>query len=242
MVAKNNFKIFNWLFLFTGCIFLATNISSCAKQGGASPSGLNIQYRVFNLSPDMGPVNLFINFNQVNTLGNPFIFGADHGYFYVPSIVTPFQFRQATVAGTPILPLNRNDILVSGAKYSLFITGSYLNNSLYPIFTVDTATSPANGRGKLRFIDASPSATGGLDVFANDTLAFSGVTYKNVTKYIELPVGNYDIKIKPTGFTTTLNEQQVVTIQDGRLYTLYAYGYTTRSDTAAFNAAIITNK
>lgn len=240
MAGRNKNSLLIFLFLFAAGAMLLLMISSCGKQSGASRSGLNIQYRVFNLSPDLGPVNLFINFNQVNTSGNPFIFGVDHGYFYVPSTDTPYQFRMATVAGTPVL--NRDDILKSGAKYTIFITGSYGNNPLYPIFTVDTAALPATGRGKLRFVDASPSATGGLDVYANDTLAFSGVTYKNVSTYLELPVGNYDIKIKPTGLTTTLNEQPVVTIQDGRLYTLYAYGYTMRADSAAFNAGIITNK
>ncbi|MFI5139358.1 MAG: DUF4397 domain-containing protein [Sphingobacteriales bacterium] len=237
---KSNLMLFLGLFTVGAMFSLMT--SSCGKQNSASPSGLNIQYRVFNLSPDLGPINLFINYNQVNASGNPFIFGADQGYFHLPSIAIPFQFRLATSAGTPILPLNRSDILVSGAKYSLFISGSYLHNTLYPVFTVDTDASPATGRGKLRFVDASPSATSGLDVYANDTLAFKGIIYKNFSKYIELPVGNYDIKIKPTGLTTTLSPQLAVTIQDGRLYTIYAYGSTTAADSSKFNAAIITNK
>ena len=242
MAIKNRYIIFNWLFLFIGGIFLVTNITSCGKQSGASPTGLNIQYNVLNLSPDLGPINLFINFTQVNAAGNPFIFAADHGYFYVPSIAIPFQFRSATVAATPILQLNRNDILQSGAKYTLFITGSLGDNSLSPIFTVDTDFAPKIGRGKLRFVNASPSATGGLDVYVNDTLAFGAVTYKNYSKYTELPVGNYELKITATGSANVLKNQPSVTIQDGRLYTLYAYGYTSRADSAAFNAAVITNR
>ncbi len=188
----------------------------------------------------MGPVNLFVNFVQVNAAGNPFVFGIDQGYFYLPSVAVPFQFRLANAAATPVLPLNRTDVLKSGAKYTLFITGD--SSSLTPIFTVDTDYAPATGRGKLRFVNASPSATGGLDVYANDTLAFSGVAYKSQSKYIELPVGSYDLKISATGSTNVLNDQPSVLIQDGRLYTLYTYGYTSRADSAAFNAAVITNR
>jgi hypothetical protein len=242
MIAKNQCKILNRLFLFICCAFLVSIITSCGKQSGASSAGLNIQYEILNLSPDLGPVNLFIDFKQVNTFGNPFVFNQSRGYFYVPSIDIPYQIRSAFVSGTELF--SRNDSLRSGLKYSLFITGSYLNGAgtLVSIFTVDSASAPTTGRGKLRFVDASPSGIGGLDVYANDTLAFSKVTYPNYSKYIELPVGNYDLKIRGTGSTGILNEQPSVTIQDGRLYTLYAYGYTTRTDTAAFNAAIITNR
>jgi hypothetical protein len=240
MAAHNHCKIFKWLLLFLAGVVVIPSISSCGKQNGASRTGLNIQYNVINLSPDMGPVNLFVNFVQVNAAGNPFVFGVDGGYFYLPSVAVPFQFRLANVAATPVLPLDRTDVLKSGAKYTLFITGSY--SSLTPIFTVDTDFIPPTGRGKLRFVNASPSAIGGLDVYANDTLAFSAVAYPNQTKYIELPVGNYDLKINATGSTNVLNDQPSVLIQDGRLYTLYTYGYTSRADSAAFNAAVITNR
>lgn len=240
MAAKNQRKLSNWLLLFLASVLVMPFVSSCGKQNGASPTGLNIQYNVINLSPDMGPVNLFINFVQVNAAGNPFVFGVDGGYFYLPSVAVPFQFRLANVAATPVLALNRTDVLKSGAKYTLFITGSY--SALTPIFTVDTDFIPKAGRGKLRFVNASPSAIGGLDVYANDTLAFSGVVYTSQTKYIELPVGNYDLKINATGSTSVLNDQPSVLIQDGRLYTIYAYGYTSRADSAAFNTAVITNR
>lgn len=222
---------------------MVANITSCGKQSGASRTGLNIQYEILNLSPDLGPVNLLIDFKQVNAFGNPFVFNVNHGYFYVPSTDTPYQVRSAYLLATQLF--SRDDILKSGLKYSLFITGTYLNGAskTVQIFTVDTASAPAVGRGKLRFVNASPTGTGGLDVYANGTLAFSNVTYPNYSKHwVELPVGNYDLKITTTGSTGILNEQPSVTIQDGRLYTLYAYGYTTRTDSAAFNAGVIVNR
>jgi len=235
---KNKNNLVGKLVLLGCVIFFVAHISSCSKAGNASPTGLNIEYEVLNLSPDILPVSLFIDNKQVNS--SPYIFGVLQGYFYVPSTDVPYQIRSVEYSGTTYL--TRSDVLTSGAKYTLFIVGALADKSDTTIFTVDTSRTPTPGRGKIRFVDASPSAIGGLDVLANDSLLFKGVVYQKVSGYMELPVGNYDLKIQPTGTTTVIKELTPVTIQDGRLYTLYTYGYTSRADTAAFNAAMITNK
>jgi hypothetical protein len=238
-MTNNKISILN-LLLFIPGLLLAAVITSCGKQSSNSPAGLNIQYQILNLSPDLFPVNLYVDNQPVNLITNPFVFNINHGYFYVPSVDTPYQIRTALVSGATLF--SRNDVLKSGLKYTLFITGANGDHSVTQIFTVDTASAPIFGRGKLRFVNASPTATAGLDIVANGTQAFSKVPYKTISKYIELPIGNYDLQIRATGSTNILKELPSVTIQDGRLYTLYSYGYTTRADTAAFNAAVLTNK
>ncbi|MDB4903030.1 MAG: hypothetical protein JWQ63_2311 [Mucilaginibacter sp.] len=239
MTSKNSKNAFISLFLFIAGLFIIPIISSCGKAtttGG--PTGLNVQYHILNLSPDLFPVNLYINYIKANT--SPYVFTIDQGYFYVPSIINPYQIRSASTAGTQLF--SRNDSLKIGLKYTLFITGTIGDNSLKQIFTVDTATLAAVGRGKLRFVNASPTGTGGLDVTANGTLAFSKIPYLSYSKFIELPAGNYDFQINATGSSNILKDMPGTTIQDGRAYTIYAYGYTTRIDTAAFNAAMIINQ
>ena len=199
MATKNSNPLLNLLLFITG-ILLISFISSCGKQGAASPTGLNVQYDLINLSPDLSPVNLFIGFKQANT--NPFVFNVDQGYFYLPSIDTPFQIRSALVSGTVLF--TRSDVLQPGLKYTLYITGNEGNQSLAKIFTVDTASLPAVGRGKVRFVNASPTATSGLDVYANGTQAFSKILYTNYSKFLELPVGNYDFQIDATGSTMAI--------------------------------------
>ncbi|GAC1549717.1 MAG: hypothetical protein NVS3B13_01700 [Mucilaginibacter sp.] len=238
-MSKHKASISNLSLLIAG-LLLTTMIISCGKQSSNSPLGLNIQYQVLNLSPDLFPVNLFVNAQSVNAINNPFVYNINHGYFYVPAIDTPYQFRTALSSGATLF--SRDDILKSGLKYTLFIIGDNKDHSVTQIFTVDSASAPAIGRGKLRFVNASPTATGGLDVTANGTPAFSKIPYKTVSKFIELPIGNYDIQVKATGSSNILKDLPAVTIQDGRLYTLYSYGYTTRVDSAAFNAAVLTNK
>ena len=241
MNIKNHCKPLFYLLGGIVSVFTVSAVQSCGKAGNASPAGLNIQYEVLNLSPDFGMIDLFVNFAQVNS--SPFVFAGNPGYFYTPSTDTPYQFRQAittTTSGGTIF--SRGDILKTGLKYSLFISGARSDNSVKQTFTIDTASLPSIGHGKLRFVNVSPTATSGLDVFANGTAAFKGVTYTNVSKFIELPVGNYDIQVNTSGTASVLKDIPIVTIADGHLYTLYAYGYTSRIDSAAFNAAMITNQ
>ncbi|WP_428330203.1 DUF4397 domain-containing protein [Mucilaginibacter sp.] len=234
---KKNIALFIGLFI-TG-VWVMSFISSCGKTA-ASSSGLNVKYQIINLSPDLNPIDLYIDFNRQNPSTNPFIYSVSHGYFYVTSLDTPYQIRSHLVTGTTILA--RHDILRSGVNYTLMITGNVSNSSVTSIFTADTASSPAIGRGKIRFVNASPTGTTGLDVYANGTLAFSNVVYPKVSSYIELPNGNYNFQLNTTGASGILKTLTNVIIQDGRLYTLYAYGYTSRADSASFNAAVITNK
>jgi hypothetical protein len=235
---KSNINLLIYLTLCLGGIFIMPFIASCGKQP-ASQAGLNIRYQIMNLSPDLLPVDLFIDFRQENANLNPFIYGVSHGYFYVSSIDTPYQIRSDRFTGNTLF--TRVDPLKTGASYTLYLTGDVATNTLKPIFTVDTSSIPKVGYGKIRFVNASPSGSAGFDVYANGSIAFKSFAYPKVSDYLELPNGNYDFQIRPPGSTTVLKEL-TETISDGRLYTLYSYGYTTRTDTASFNAGFNTDK
>jgi Domain of unknown function (DUF4397) len=243
MAYKNMRNIWVWFCLGMVGVLFVSSIQSCGKSTAASAAGLNIEYEILNLSPNLGAISLYANFLQVNPLTSGYTYGINSDYFYVPSIAIPYQFRPFLYnenTGTTLF--SRSDSLKAGLKYSLFITGTAVNGVPQQLFTVDTASEPSIGRAKIRFVNVSPSATSGLDLYANGTLAFGAQPYPTSSKFIEVPVGNYDIQIKGAGNSAILNEQPIVTVQDGRLYTIYAYGYTTRSDSAAFNAGVITNK
>jgi len=244
MKEKNNCKPLLYLLYCIAGVFFVSAIQSCGKAGGASATGLNIEYEIFNLSPNLGGINLYIKFNPVNT--NPFIFNNAPAYFFVPFTDTPYQFRQAittsTALGSGPTLFSSDEILTTGLKYSLFVFGTFNDKSFQQILTVDTATAPALGRGKVRFINISPTGTGGLDVYANGTKLFSALVYAKVSPWVEVPVGNYDFQIETTGTTNVLQDIPAYDIQDGRLYTIYAHGYSNRTDSALFNAGVIINK
>lgn len=220
--------------------WLLFSLASCSKNGvTTNPQALNIKYQIVNLSPDLLPVNLFINLAKVNS--TPYYFAQPQGYFYLPSTVQPFQIRSAEYTQGTVLQLN-NENVKSGARYTFYILGAAA--SLDSLLTVDTALAPPAGYGGLRFLNVSPTATGGLDLYANNVLdkRFTGIGYKQMSPYVPLPAGNYQLQINATGTTSILNTQPTVTIQNGLLYTIFAYGYTSRADSAAFSSQVTTNQ
>jgi len=234
-----NLKNFSLLSLAASGLWLASVISSCGKGNNVNAPNLNIRYQVLNLSPDVYPVDLYIKFLKTNA--QPFYYGVSQGYFLAPYLDTPYVIRSAVGTAGQVL-LSRSDLLKRNAEYTMFITGDVAKNTLTSIFTVDTASLPSVGRGKVRFVDASPSGAAGFDVYANGVKAFSNIAYPKFTDFRELPNGYYDFDITATGSTIILKTLTNVQILDGRLYTIYSYGYTNRTDTASFNAAVITNR
>lgn len=240
MATQNKSGLLVSLFLITVGIVLLPFISSCGKGANANPSGLNTRLQILNLSPDVGPLNLYLNFIKESTA--IYSYPTNSGYFFISTLTPPLEMR--TFANAPVRVLIVDSTLKANAKYTLFITGyrndkdTSIKNS---ILSLDTVTLPAIGRGKVRFINASPGSPT-LDLRANDTVAFNTVAFNKLTSYIQLPVGNYNFTINahatPGKIEYTLPN---VTIQDGRAYTIYTQGLVGRSDSVAFGANVLTN-
>lgn len=210
-------------------------IISCGKENNASPAGLNTRLNILNLSPDILPVDFYIALRKQNTIS--YYYGSPSGYLYLGTQATPLQIR--TLTNNTIFTLNTP--LSTNCTYSLFITGLLSDKTDTTIFVTDTDATPGIGRGKVRYVNAAARPVS-VDVTANGTTAFAKQGNLAVTKYIEMPAGIYDFKVYSAGSTTILSDYKNVTIQDGRLYTLYSYGIAGRTDSAAFNTSIITNK
>jgi len=233
------------IFLFIMGAFAVPFISSCGKTS-VNASSSNIQYQVINLSPSLGPVSLYIDYRIYNNAN--FYYTRPSGYFYLSSINPPFQIRSSPnqTAGTIITVqgniLSMTDTLKPNLRYTLFITGLLSDSSINRVFLTDTSSSPTKGRGKIRFLNASPQS-GAFDLWANDRRAFSNAQYNIVTPYMELPAGSYNFNVYSKGTSTgVIGSEQNVIIQDGRLYTIYSYGIAGHTDSLAFGMGTVTNK
>src|SRR5215469_5015241 len=85
------------LFLVISGLVITSFISSCGK-GSANSTGVsaqNIQYQVVNLSPDVGPISLYIDYQQYKSLS--FYYPSATGYFVLSSVDTPFQIRSSPI-------------------------------------------------------------------------------------------------------------------------------------------------
>ncbi|MES2062670.1 MAG: DUF4397 domain-containing protein [Bacteroidota bacterium] len=241
MVNQHKSSVLLYLCLFIIGIMIIPSLVSCGKSGVSAGSNSNARLQIVNLSQDIQPFNLYAYFIKQSTSSYSYPYAS--GYFLVNVVDTPYQIRTAqTVNGVnPTNLLTLRDTLRPKIPYTWFVTGLKADSSLTSIFTVDTGSVPASGRGKVRFVNASPSTTG-LDLTANGTIAFTNVKYKKATGYIELTAGSYNLNVAATNApTTVLASQQNFTVLDGKLYTMYFYGLASKTDSAAYGTNIILN-
>lgn len=229
--------------LFAGVIIalVIPLIVSCGKNETVAVPTTNTQLQVLNLSTDLLPVNIYINLRKRD---NQYRYPTPSGYFSLGPFDTLFQIRRI-VSGNNNNSVNELSIdttLKSNIKYTLFVTGFKVNNTISHIFVSDTSAAPTSGRGKVRFVNA----TAGNNIFnitANGTPVFTNQAYQNVSKFVEVPAGIYNFKIYDQSSTTTiLSELPNVTVLDGKLYTLYCRGIVGRTDTAAFGMGLLNNR
>ncbi|OKS85024.1 DUF4397 domain-containing protein [Mucilaginibacter polytrichastri] len=251
-MANKSKYIYNTLMLLLVAVIVVPLMASCGKSSDGTVNGYNSQLTVANLSPDIGPVDLYINNNIQNGL-TPYRYPTLGAYFYMNTVGYPIQIRSDTgnksILSTGILNPDKKtfklmvtDSTVNrNAKYTLFVTGVKADGKLNFLFLVDTSKLSGVGRGKVRFINASPRS-GAFDVYANQTSLCANIALNAYSPFVEMPVGDYDFKIYATGdFSTVLGEVKQ-TVGDGKLYTIYTYGIVGRTDSAAFNTGIIINK
>lgn len=216
-------------------------ITSCGKNNGSiSPATSHISFQVVNLSPDLHPVYLWVGTLQQGT--QYFSYPNPSGYFSLNNIAPPIQIRSKNQANYITID---SVIMHAYFKYTLFITGikadSSASSRLSYIFTIDTAGPPPAGRGKIRFVNASPRSAP-VDVYANDKVAFQNQMYKNVSRYILLPPGNYDLKVTPAGQSTVISTMPKFSIAEGKVYTMYCRGIANGADSVAFGSGMIINR
>ena len=137
-------------------------LSACNANTGASvsPSAATTKILVVNASPDLGPITLAVGSVQ---LGGFFRYPTPSNYYSLGTGSQNLQIRNTKYTSVII----RNDVLAVNTAYSLYVMGIIGStapaDSLSSILVADTASIPAIGYGKVRFVNASPR-TPGLDV------------------------------------------------------------------------------
>ena len=215
-------------------------LSSCGNSDTVNPTSSNVQLQVLNLSLDSYPIELYIKNVRVNTA---YRYNTAPTYFYLPNTDTPLQVRSTRVNDDVLIFSSYDKGFLPNTRYSLFFTGLYSEKTLQSIITVDDAeVLPEVGKGgKIRFVNASPRSTG-FDIWANGVPVIKNTLFAKVSDYITLTPGNYTFRVYPTGTSaSSLAEATNVTIQDGRLYTLYSRGIVGRIDSASFGLGVLAN-
>ncbi|MFD1257466.1 DUF4397 domain-containing protein [Mucilaginibacter terrae] len=235
-------NLFNVLLLLNMAVLVLPLLTSCGTSDTVTPTNSNVQLQVLNLSPDSYPIELYMSTDKIN---NAYRYSLTPAYFYLNKTDIPLQVRSTRSGDSTMIFYTYTGGFLPNTRYSLFFTGLYSNNSLKTIVTVDDTTSlpPVGKGGKIRFVNASLRSEN-VDIWVNGTVAIKNTAFATVSNYITLSPGNYTFRVYPAGTSaSSIAELPNVTVQDGRLYTLYSRGIVGKAttDTAAFGLGVLAN-
>jgi len=213
-------------FTFIGCDDEETPVTP-------APTPSNSLVKVVHASPDAPGVDLLVD----NTIaGTNLTYPNNTGYLTVPSGTRNVKVN---VTGTMSTVIEANVDFMSNKNYSVFAVNSVSN--IEPLLIEDDLTTPAQGKAHVRFIHLSPDAPA-VDITLTDgTVVFRNKAFKDFTPFTPLDAGSYDLEVRVAGTNTVALDLPVITVEAGKIYTVFAKGFLSGNGTQQLGAEIIVN-
>jgi hypothetical protein len=204
----------------------------------ADPQGLfgNGFSRVMfvHASPDAPAVDIYAGWRPVaSRLGFP----DNTPYRY--TLPGPRTVR-VNVAGTMTTVIKADVTLRPRTFYSVFAVNEVAK--IEPLVLVDDLTPPAPGKVKVRFVHLSPNAPAvDIAVAGGGPVVFPNVAFKGATEFASIPAGTYNLEVRVAGSPDPVLGLPPITVEDGKIYTVFAKGFLGGSGSQALGAQIISN-
>ncbi|MGD9317946.1 MAG: DUF4397 domain-containing protein, partial [Anaerolineae bacterium] len=130
-------------------------------------------------------------------------------------------------------------VLTVNVDYTVLAVGGANGWPLELVLLEDDNSPPAAGNAKVQIGHLAPFAELEADTLADvrlqdGTEVLTNVVFSAVEPYIELPAGEYDLKITTPGGATTLIDPKPVTLNAGDIVSLYAVGDGGNQDLGVF--------
>ncbi len=206
--------------------------SSCDKDDDKTYANVLVAHA----SPDAPGVDLLIDDVKQNTAA--LLYPGNTGYLQAESGTRNIKVN---VAGTATTVINADLTLEKDKNYSVFAVDSVANISA--IAFEDDLTSPASGKAHVRFIHLSPNAPAvDVAVASSGAVVFGDVSFKEGTAFSPLDAGTYNLDVRVAGTSTVALVLPAITLQAGKIYTVFAKGFLGGTGAQALGAEIIVNK
>lgn len=191
---------------------------------------------VIHASPDAPGVDLLVDDVKQNTA--PLTYPNNTGYLNLESGTVNIKVN---AAGTSTSVINANLDLEEGKNYSVFAVGALA--SITALALEDDLTTPASGKAHVRFVHLSPTAPAvDICVASSGAKVFSNVAFKGYTAFTPLNAGDYFLDVRVAGTSTVALVLPKITLQAGKIYTVFAKGFLAGTGAQAIGAEIIVNK
>jgi hypothetical protein len=216
--------------LFAGLILVTAG--SCTKTH-EEPAPIISGLAFIAASPDAPGVALFVDQNRVNYDSVRYADQSDYLNAYSGN-------RQVSAYQRSTKKVSANITLKQGKFYSLFLAGKWQNAEF--VLLDDSLAKPETGKANIRFLNMSvgaPSLDLGLD---NGTTLVSGRDYKQNGGFIAVD-GNkaYKFVIREHGATQVKVTLPATSLQAGHIYTIWAKGIYTATDTTGPGGEVMEN-
>ncbi|SEQ89720.1 DUF4397 domain-containing protein [Pedobacter rhizosphaerae] len=208
--------------------------SACKKDWDNTPieaAGIGF----IHASPGTAALDFVLDNQKIKS----FTYTQDFGYY-------------AAYPGTRLVGVAKKDSL----KYVTNATANLISGKFYSVFVADTLKStkllvieddlkaPATDKANIRFINLSPGSPAlDLSIQGKDAALFTGKAFKEFTTFSSIdPSESYTFEVKQTGTTTVKATLPSIKIEKGKIYTIWAKGLSSRTDSTQFGLSIMTNK
>jgi hypothetical protein len=231
-------------FLKSSLALLALSIFavSCKKEKDETPAA-TAKVNVIHASPDAPGVDLLVDNAKVNATA--LTFPNATGYL---SVNAGTRNIKVNAAGTTTTVINADIPFTKDKNYSVYAINKLA--SIGAILVEDDLTAPATGKAHVRFFHLSPDApavTVGVLNGGTFTGVFSNRSFETQTTatanqaFAPVDAGTYNFDVRLAGTTTSVLTLTGITLQAGKIYTVFAKGLVSGSGAQALGAQLITH-
>ena len=134
---------------------------------------------------------------------------------------------KVNAAGTTTTVIDADATLADGTDYTVIASG--LVAEIEPIVLEDDNSAPAAGNVRVRAIHGAPSAPA-VDVYVTApeadldaaTPVLTNVAFGAVAPYLEVPAGDYQVRVTPAGTKIVVIDSGALTLASGQVRTAIA--------------------
>lgn len=207
------------------------SFSSCEKEEEKTFANVLVTHA----SPDAPGVDLLVDNSKVNS--SALAFPSNTGYLKVESGARNIKVN---AAGTSTTVINADLTFEENKNYSIFAVDSV--SKISAIVLTDDLTAPASGKAHVRFVHLSPNAPAVDVALDGGAVVFANKAFKEATAFTPLDAGSYDLEVRVAGGSTVALDLDPITLEAGKIYTVFAKGFLGGSGAQALGAEIIVNK
>ncbi len=206
------------VFLLSGC-WLDDDDDEIKTPVQPAPVVADANVRVVHASPDAPTVDIIVN-------GTPVDAKLDIDYQDATAwlAIAPDTYDiavEANLPGDDANVLSLSTTLVSDQTYTVFAIGSVADDTLEALVVENTLTAVTNGNIRAQVVHAAPNAPD-VDVYVtapnvelSSEQPLATLSYKAFTGQVEVPAGDYQIRITPAGSTTVVFDSGTLSLVAG---------------------------